>query len=475
MLAATALHFVALGRQSLWHDEFFSVYWAGDGDHFTLTHLLDETNPPLYYVLLRWWIGLFGNSARAIRFLSAIFSALTVPVVYRLGRTMFGRQAGVLAVLLSTISYWGLFYAQEARGYALLYLAFALALLCMHGIVAELKLGVRSRKSVLAAYGLGFVLAACACAWTHYASIVVLAALGLTVALIWWRPFAFDRRFLICFAIIGACAAILLAPTVFLAGAESHDANLSWIGRPTIRETTLTLLGTPEVTEWVGDFQSFRRYSQAAALILWVPLLIYGAWRYRKGARFWLVYAFPVISFGVLLAVSFVSPVLLNRTAMLAFVPLCLGIAGALTAVRFAPLRWLLIGIVLLANVGSAAGYFVYGINEPWRARIPEITAGLSDNAVVILGSDTPATAFLYYGRKDVVPLLRRYPANITSSDKLDAEVTGIKPITDAEITAAIRAGKQILFISRSCDVPGVIATSSVFFRPQPCAVPDRR
>jgi mannosyltransferase len=474
MLAATALHFVALGRQSLWHDEFFSVYWASDGNHFTLTHLLDETNPPLYYLLLRWWIGLFGDSATAIRLLSAVFSALTVPVVYLLGRNMFGRQAGVLAVLLSTISYWSLFYAQEARGYALLYLAFALGLLCLNGIVTELKRGDRSRKSVLAAYGLGFVLAAVACAWTHYVSIVVLAALGLTVALIWWRPFAFDRRFLICFAIIGACAAVLLAPTAFLAGAESHDANLSWIGRPTIRETTLTLLGTPEVTEWVGDFQSFRRYSQAAALILWVPLLLYGAWRYRKGARFWLVYAFPVISFGGLLAVSFVSPVLLNRTAMLAFVPLCLGIAAALTAVKFAPLRWLLIGIVLLANVGSAAGYFVYGVNEPWRTRIPAITAGLSDNAVVILGSDTPATAFLYYGRKDVVPLLRRYPANITSSDKLDAEVTGIKPITDAEIIAAIRAGRQILFLSRSCDVPPVIATSSVFFRPQGCAVPDR-
>jgi hypothetical protein len=404
-----------------------------------------------------------------------VFSALTAPIVYLLGRNMFGKQAGVLAVLLSTISYWSLFYAQEARGYALLYLAFALALLCLHGIVAELRRGVGSRKAVLAAYGVGFVLAAVVCAWTHYASIVVLAALGLTVALIWWRPFGFDRRFLICFAIIGACAAVLLAPTVLLAGAESHDANISWIGRPTIRETTLILLGTPEVTEWVGDFQAFRRYSQAAAIVLWVPLLLYGAWRYRAGARFWLAYAFPVINFGVLLGVSFISPVLLNRTAMLAFVPLCLGIAGALTAVRFAPLRWLLIGIVLLANVGSAAGYFVYGVNEPWRSRIPEITAGLSDNAVIILGSDTPATAFLYYGRKDLAPLLRRYPANITSSDKLDEEVTGIKPITDAEVTAAIRAGRQVLFLSRSCELPAVIATSSVFFRPQGCPVVDRR
>jgi mannosyltransferase len=466
MLAATALHFVALGRQSLWHDEFFSVYWASDGNHFALTHLFDETNPPLYYLLLHWWIGLFGDSAAAIRLLSALFSALTVPVVYLLGRNMFGKQAGVLAVLLSTVSYWGLFYAQEARGYSLLYLAFALGLLCLHSILAELQRGNQSRNSVLAAHGVGFVLAACVCAWTHY--------VGLTVALMWWRPFAFERRFLICFAMIGACAAVLLAPTVFLAGAESHDANLSWIGRPTFRETTLTLLGTPEVTEWVGDFQSFRRYSLATALILWVPLLLYGAWRYRKSAWFWLVYGFPVISFGVLLAVSFVSPVLLNRTAILAFVPLCLGIAGALTAVRFAPLRWLLIGIVLLANIGSAGGYFVYGVNEQWRTRIPAITAGLSDNAVIILGSDTPATAFLYYGRKDLVPLLRRYPANITSSDKLDAEVTGIKPITDAEVAAAIRAGRQILFVSRSCDVPPVIATSSVFFRPQPCAVPDR-
>jgi mannosyltransferase len=443
LLAATALRFIALGRQSLWTDELFSVYWARAGAGFMFAHFWNETNPPLYYLILEVWMRVFGDGEAAVRLLSALLSAITVPVVYLLGKNMFGRQAGSIAALLYALSYWNLYYAQEARGYALLYLTFALALQCVQGIVAELRRGTPPLSAALGGHGIGFLLAAVASAWIHYVSIVIFGALGATITLIWWRPFAFDRRFLTCFAIVGVSAALLIAPTMFIAVVGSHSADISWIARSSLRGLAALAMGAPEEGGW------FRRVSEGAAVILWAPLLVYGAWKHREGMPLFLAYLFPAIGFGILVFVSFISPILLNRTAMWISIPIYLGVAGAVSAVKHASARRLITGIILLSNLVSACGYFVYSRKEPWRSQIPEIAARVSGQDLVILGRDTPAIAFLYYHGAGVLPVLRRWPANNTASDILDEHATGIRPISSDEITTALSAGRSIHFISR--------------------------
>jgi hypothetical protein len=381
---------------------------------------------------------------------------------------MFGRQAGGLTALLFATSYWHLKYAQEARGYALLNLSFTLALLCLLGIVAELRRGTQPLSAALGGYGIGFLLAAVACAYTSYVSIVIFGALGATMALIWWRPLAFDRRFLTCFAIVGASAALLIAPTFFIAVAESHSANISWIVRPSLRGLGALATGTPEVNGWLQAFP------KGTAIILWAPLLVYGAWKHREGMPLFLAYLFPAIAFGILVFVSFISPILLNRTAMWISIPIYLGLAGAVQAVKHASARQLITGLILLSNLVLVGGYFLYGAGEePYRSRIPEIAAKVSGQDLVVLGSDTPAIAFLYYHGEGVVPVLRRWPANLTAADTLDEHATGIRPISSDEITTALRGGRPILFISRKCTVPVDFDPTKVLFRPPYCGIRD--
>ncbi len=81
----------------------------------------DSHHPPLYYVIARLWMEIFGNSVTAIRNLSAFISLLVFPCVYWLCRELFNVPLSVpgVAIALMAISPIHLVYAQEAQEYIL--------------------------------------------------------------------------------------------------------------------------------------------------------------------------------------------------------------------------------------------------------------------------------------------------------------------------------------------------------------------
>ncbi|MBD2519320.1 glycosyltransferase family 39 protein [Nostoc sp. FACHB-973] len=81
----------------------------------------DSQHPPLYYIIARLWMEIFGNSVTAIRSLSAFISLLVFPCVYRLCRELFDIPLPVpgVAIALIIISPIHLVYAQEAQEYIL--------------------------------------------------------------------------------------------------------------------------------------------------------------------------------------------------------------------------------------------------------------------------------------------------------------------------------------------------------------------
>jgi uncharacterized membrane protein len=75
---------------------------------------------PLYFIILRFWTQIFGNSLEVIRGCSAFFSVLTIPAIYWLCRELFESvSVSYFAVALFSISPFYLLYAQEARSYSL--------------------------------------------------------------------------------------------------------------------------------------------------------------------------------------------------------------------------------------------------------------------------------------------------------------------------------------------------------------------
>ncbi|MBD2564576.1 MULTISPECIES: glycosyltransferase family 39 protein [Nostoc] len=81
----------------------------------------DPYHPPLYYIIAKLWMEIFGNSVTAIRSLSAFISLLVFPCVYWLCRELFNVPLSVpgVAIALMAISPIHLVYAQEAQEYIL--------------------------------------------------------------------------------------------------------------------------------------------------------------------------------------------------------------------------------------------------------------------------------------------------------------------------------------------------------------------
>jgi uncharacterized membrane protein len=132
---AALLRIYALGSKSLWFDEAYSVEQAQFTQSQIWSGKRDPFHPPLYYSVLRVWIELAGSSEVAVRLLSAFASILGLAVFYLFGRKLLGKDVALVAASLLAFSPLDLWYAQEARMYAVVSLAgllFSLGLVWGH-------------------------------------------------------------------------------------------------------------------------------------------------------------------------------------------------------------------------------------------------------------------------------------------------------------------------------------------------------
>jgi mannosyltransferase len=113
-----------LDHVSFWVDEGFSAQMA---EAARVSAWLHDVHPPLYYALLSVW-RTCSDSDWWLRFLSVLFGAAAIPVVYSLGRHMFSENAGLWSAALLSVLYIHVQYSQEARMYSLMVLLFACAL-----------------------------------------------------------------------------------------------------------------------------------------------------------------------------------------------------------------------------------------------------------------------------------------------------------------------------------------------------------
>lgn len=164
---------------TLFGDELFT--WAGAGQE-SLGELLDyvrtsgdELNPPLFS-LLAWLARKLGDPTLTLRLPSLVAGTLTVPLVYLLGARTVDRRTGLIGAALIALSPFAIFYAGEARAYALLACLVTLSSVALVSAVQRHSRG----------WWVVFVLASCAALLTHYTAVLVLA--GQALWAFWAHP-----------------------------------------------------------------------------------------------------------------------------------------------------------------------------------------------------------------------------------------------------------------------------------------------
>ena len=133
ILVGAMLRVTNLTYHSIWFDEAVSIRWATSSAPRIIEvgmTLVEDRLPPLYYLLLKGWVGLGGLSEFSLRYLSVVFGVLLIAVVYALGSRLFNRRAGLLAALLIALNPFLIWYSQEARMYALAVLLSTFGVLC---------------------------------------------------------------------------------------------------------------------------------------------------------------------------------------------------------------------------------------------------------------------------------------------------------------------------------------------------------
>lgn len=100
-------------------DEPYTVF-SVQGDFQALAAALNyEGNPPLFFVLLHYWIKLFGIGVVSVRFLPMLFSSIAVVFIYLIGKKYYNSLVAVIASLLYTFSNLNIMEAHDTRAYTL--------------------------------------------------------------------------------------------------------------------------------------------------------------------------------------------------------------------------------------------------------------------------------------------------------------------------------------------------------------------
>jgi 4-amino-4-deoxy-L-arabinose transferase-like glycosyltransferase len=144
-----------------------------------VTHMKVTGQPgnmqPLYFLLEYLFWPLVGRSAFVLRFLSSVFGLLGVVLTFKVGEALWNREAGLVGALFTALLPLHVRYSQIARPYTLLaLLSLASAYFLVRGVQSD-----RPRHWV------GFVLAATLSFYTHYNSLMALAAQGLFAGAVW--------------------------------------------------------------------------------------------------------------------------------------------------------------------------------------------------------------------------------------------------------------------------------------------------
>ena len=222
LVLASAVRFHRLGEQSLWYDEGVAYNHALRALPELIPLLQRNVHVPAYFTLLGLWEDVAGASEFALRSLSAFFSLLSVALTYALGSRLFHPAAGLAASAFVALNSFSIYYAGEARMYAMLTAISAGSMLLFVVFLRDLCRTAPSRSLSRHIVALGLINALGL--YTHVVFALVLLT-QIALALIWFGGSWLDqrqstasastaKRTLLAYIVANALALLLFSPWI---------------------------------------------------------------------------------------------------------------------------------------------------------------------------------------------------------------------------------------------------------------------
>jgi mannosyltransferase len=453
-LAGIVVRVLLLPSKGMWLDETFSVWVASHavGDLVQWTARVGQ-HPPLYYLLLHIWMAVNGNAAYYVRLLSALIGAATVPVIYLIGKRLSGAIVGFAAAVILAFSPFNIRYAQETRMYTLLTFNAAVAMYALVRLLSDshatMPIGSQFREYIRAWRGsavpfepvtkrefsyapdpryqtglrgwvarhhwspiqaietdlawVAFMVFSAATMLTHNAGVLFpLAANVFVIGLILYQRMreGGPRPALLAPSIsnwLKAQVGILLLWSPWLLAFARQAGGVYrefWMPAPTwsaMIEAIKSLLNAP--TPVPGQTNQ-----SPLIWVLFAVVLVLGVVYYRKKLSQLLflvtLFAVPILAE---LIVSIRRPIFYDRTLIWISIPLFIMLAAGIAQLRFRPLVFLGLGVLVTLNLFSTSDYFRFSQRENWSDAAGYVAHFAEKEDLVLFNATWAQIPFDYY------------------------------------------------------------------------------
>jgi mannosyltransferase len=396
LILAATLRLWGLGVKSLWLDEIMTVRKASTSFSDMLCQIRQhDAHPPLFQIVEWLWLRFDKGDAYA-RAPSVVAGVACVWLCFLIARRLFGRKAALAAAVMAALSYFGIFYSQEARLQSLMTALF-LGQLCL--LLAILERRGKAGWGLWIAYGL----VGLASLYTYALCALTVGALGLLYLWLTWRR---HRQFGRWLAVHAAIALLFLpwVPTLQARTAEleaSIRAHHDSIGRPTAAEfadgiAAWTIgprpwpangyagpaigIGCLVAAAAAASWRKSRRPAKILGVLFFLPLLLY------------LILPMPRVHQYEAKHLMFVQPVLL------------IALSGARLSFRKAGKEWrspilliVVLGFVALNAIGLRDYFRPDFEKENWRRLAADVSFRAEPNDLILFNPGYIGYAFDYY------------------------------------------------------------------------------
>ena len=217
ILIALAIRIYFIFIREFWYDEAYTGLIINMPWREMVNALHFDVHPPLYYIIIKFWSEIFGNTDAALRFFSTFANLIFIAItVFFLKKYLAEKKFALAIGYLLAFNPFLILFAPEARMYSLLLLLYTLTMI----VYAK---AIDSDKKIT---WLAFAILLALCFYTHY--IAIIAAPSFLIA--WLLGQKKLQNFL--YTIICLLAAFLLYYpwlSIFLFQLFNNQKGIYWV------------------------------------------------------------------------------------------------------------------------------------------------------------------------------------------------------------------------------------------------------
>jgi len=384
ILLGICLRVYNLSSQSIWYDEAQSIAVSGA----KLSYISTRTyhTPPFYFILLKCWTGLFGKSEFAVRFLSVIFGALSILLIYKVGRDLLDRKVGLYSAFILSVSMFHIYYSQEARSYSLFVFLTILSMLLF------IKIMKKNKTKTFVFY----IIVNSLLVFTHILGLFVLVFQNL------YYFFFIRRRNIVKWLTIQSIILLTLLPWAIIQIGHLQQMpdigdRTAWIAKTDLSALakTFVVFGSGAAGKYMKNTMSiwlFWIYNSTLFLLSLRGLMLL---KKKKGWLLLLWLGFPIVTLFFFSVMFF--PVYVTRYAIFASAAYYIFAAKGLSSIKTKYIKNCLILLIIIFTVSSLRTYYNKDSKIPWRHMVAYMGDNTQLGDITIIAPIAQKMLFAYY------------------------------------------------------------------------------